>query len=187
MKKTLIFTSILFLFLFLATTCQASFNVNPLELSITMEDELIQGNTLKSIEVINNDDSDVNISWYLDNPSLDLMRPNKTFIPNLNWVDLEPKWQVISPGNSTDFFIYLDIPEDESNANQSWEIWVTFKQSEKQFINIEQAVRLYIDTPNEITTIPDDDSDDSPVDFIIIIIALLIVSFILIKKKRYNF
>jgi hypothetical protein len=184
MKKTLVFTSIFFLFLFLSAICQGSFNVNPLELSITMQDELIQGNTLKSIRITNTGDSDINISWYLDNPSLDLMRPNKTFISNLNWIDLEPEWQLLSPGDGEDFFVYLNIPEDETNANQSWEIWVTFKESEKQFINIEQAVRLYIDTPDEITTAPDDDSDDSPLDIVVFIIALIIVGFIVNKKKK---
>jgi len=195
MKKALILTSIFFLFLFLSTTCKGSFNVNPLELSITMEDELIQGKTPKGIRVTNTGDSDINVSWYLDHPSLDLMRPNKTFIPNLKWVDLEPKWQVISPGKSAEFFIYLNIPKDEINVGQNWEIWVTFKQEQKQFINIEQAVRVYIDTPSEITT---DDDQDVPstavgdqlqipifdVAIVAIIIALLVVGIIIFKKKR---
>ena len=84
MKKTLTLTSIFFLLLFFSSTCQGNFDVQPRELSIAMNDGFIQGNTLKSITVINNNNYNNNISWYPDHPDPSLIRPNKTFIPNLS-------------------------------------------------------------------------------------------------------
>jgi hypothetical protein len=197
MKKILTLTSFFLLLLFCSSTCQGNFGVQPRELSITMNDEFIQGNTLKSIKITNPNDYDINISWYLDHPSSDLIRPNKTLIPDFSWIDLKPQWQIISANSNAIFYIFLNIPENEENLNHNWETWVTFKQEKKQFINIENAVRLYIDTPSEMTTSNNQDSDSLSIrigdqikiplfDIVIVavIILLLVIGILFIKKKK---
>ena len=42
--------------------------------------------------VTNNNDYSVNITWYLDHPLPELIRANRTNIPSLSWVTLEPKY-----------------------------------------------------------------------------------------------
>lgn len=200
MKKTLMLVSIFLLLFFCSSTCQGNFGVQPRELSITMINEFIQGNTLKTIKIINNDDYDINISWYLDHPSSDLIRPNKTLIPNFLWIDLIPQWQLIPPNSNAIFYIYLNIPEETENLNKHWETWIVFKQEEKQFFNIENALRLYIDTPTEIITINDQDSDSFSIAIgdqiniqlfdiamIAFIITLLIIGILVIKKNKSKF
>lgn len=198
MKKTLILTLTFLLFLTSISICKGNFGVHPRELSITMGNEFVKGNTLRYITLQNGNNYDINISWYIDHPvPTSDMRPNKTFIPDLSWIDVKPQWQIIPPGSSAAFYIYLDIPENEENLNQHWETWITFKREKKQFINIENAVRLYIDTPTELITNDDQGSDFLSIvtgdqtkihliDFIIVavIIILIIIGFLVIRKKK---
>ena len=197
MKKTLILTLTFLLFLTSISICKGDFGVHPRELSITMGNEFVKGNTLRYITLQNGNDYSINISWYLDHPDPPLMRLNKTFIPDLSWIDVKPQWQIIPQGSSAAFYIYLDIPENEENLNQHWETWITFKREKKQFFNIENAVRLYIDTPTELI-INDDQGSDSLsivtgdqtkvplIDFIIVsvIVILIISGFLVIRKKK---
>ncbi|KYK32623.1 MAG: hypothetical protein AYK22_07235 [Thermoplasmatales archaeon SG8-52-3] len=152
MKKS--YLIILFSFLLIFTSsCLANFNVQPREISIIMNENFIYGNTTKMIIITNNNDENINISWYLDNPTQDLIRENKTLIPSLSWISIEPKWQIIAPFGSARFYIILKIPEEKENFNQHWETWPVFKQEETQFFNWEHAVRLYIDTPEILIAI----------------------------------
>lgn len=151
MKKILGLSSLLFLLLLVCfPICKANFDLQPRELFVTMNDEFIQGNTSKSVRIINPNDENINISWYIDHPTLDLIRENRTKIPSLSWISLEPQWQIIPPKSNAIFYIYLDIPKQQKNLNQHWEIWPVFKQEESQFFNWEHTVRLYIDTPNKL-------------------------------------
>jgi hypothetical protein len=81
--------------------------------------------------------------------------------------------------------------------NQHWETWITFKREKKQFINIENAVRLYINTPIELINNDDQGSDSLSIatgdqinipliDFIIVavIVTLIIIGFLVIRKKK---
>ena len=197
-KPPLKLTFILLFFLMLLPVCQGTFDVYPRELSITMDNKLIQGNTSKNIRIINNNDVDVNISWYVDHPQpISMMRSNKTSIPDLSWIDVKPQWQIVTPHSSVKFYIYLGIPQVKENLDQHWETWITFKTLEKQFINIENAVRLYIDTPAEKTTNNNQDSDSVSISiedqielplfdfvFVAIIIILFIISILIIKNKK---
>ena len=194
MKKSyviLLFFSILLIF---TSNCKGNFNVQPRELSIKMEDEFIQGNTSKKIVVTNNIEKEINISWYLDNPTQDLIRENKTIIPSLSWIIIEPQWKIIPSNGSSIFYIYLDIPEEKDNYNQHWETWPVFKQEESQFFNWEHAIRLYIDTPE---THQNDNkknqnlfsffSENSLIIFLILIICISVgisLLFITIKTKK---
>lgn len=197
-SKTLILTVTFLLFLMSIFTCRGDFGVYPRELSITMGNEFVKGNTLRYVIVQNGNDYGINISRYIDHPvPISDMRPNKTLIPDLSWINVKPQWQIVPPHSSVAFYIYLDIPEKEENLNQHWETWITFKREKIQFINIENAVRLYIDTPIELITNDDQSSDSLSIStgdqiniplidtvIVAIIVTLIGIGFIVIRKKK---
>ncbi|EMR75315.1 hypothetical protein MBGDF03_00755 [Thermoplasmatales archaeon SCGC AB-540-F20] len=191
MKKTLAVSLLLLLPLFFSTFSNATMTVHPLELTITMDNEFVHGNTSKKITITNNNDYSVNFTWYLDHPLPESIRANKTNIPSLSWITLEPKYRIAQPGDSVFFYIRLNIPESYENLNQYWEVWPSFKQNKSQgMFNFEQAVRLYIDTPNE-TAINGHLDDNSNNEYYIIyyllisatVITLLILGILLYHKK----
>jgi hypothetical protein len=192
MKKTL--TLIIFILLtlvLLLPSSKADFDVNPRELYVTMTDKFINGNTSKSILVFNTGSYDINVTWYLDNPTEDKIRENRTIIPDLNWIDLDPTIHELNKGNSTSFYIILNIPENKIYLNQHWEVWVTFKPEKSDFITFEHAVRLYIDTPTNLTN---QNSSNSEIDYknsiifgvVVIAIIVVVIFFILrfLHKKK---
>lgn len=197
MHKTLVILMITFTILSFLEITTGGVIVNPLELSINMKDEFIHGNTSKKIIIDINENNSYNVSWYIEHPNpISWMRPNKTLIPDLSWIDLEPKWQIITPYNSADFYIHLSIPEREELLDQHWETWVTFK-----FDNIESgglfkqeyAVRTYIDTPTETAIdntsnhnsneIEETKNTQTLIILIVVAIIVLIVTVIVIKKS----
>jgi hypothetical protein len=150
MKKKVILL-LLFLIILFSTISNATITVDPLELTIEMDNNFIHGNTSKKIIVKNNNDYNINITWYIDHPLPESIRPNKTKLPSLSWIILEPEYQIAKPGESVFFYIHLNISESYENLNQHWEAWPSFKQNKSQgMFNFEQAVRLYIDTPKKI-------------------------------------
>ena len=194
MKKSYVIFLLFSILLIFSSNCKGNFSVTPRELTINMEDFFIQGNTSKKISVTNQIEESINITWYLDNPSQDLIRENKTLIPSLTWISIEPEWKIIPPNGSTFFYIYSDIPEIKDNYNQHWELWPVFKQEESEFFNWEHAVRLYIDTPE---TIQNDEKKDQNIFSIfsenilmILLIAIILtiaavsIFFVKIKNKK---
>ncbi|KYK21394.1 hypothetical protein AYK21_04830 [Thermoplasmatales archaeon SG8-52-2] len=192
MKKSYVIFLLFSILLICSSNCKGNFSVTPRELSIKMEDYFISGNSSKKIIVTNQIEESINISWYLDNPSQDLIRENKTLIPSLTWISIEPEWKTIPPNGSTFFYIYIDIPEDKDNYNQHWELWPVFKQEETEFFNWEHAVRLYIDTPE---IVPDDEKKEQNlfsifseniliIFFFVIIFTAAIVSLFFLKIKK---
>jgi hypothetical protein len=159
---------------------KGDFNVQPLELNITMIDKFLNGNTTEKIIARNIGDSDINVSWYIDNPTEDLIRENRTLIPDLNWVDLEPKQQILYPGIDTEFYIYLNIPKNNTNMNQHWEVWITFKQEQSYFFNFEHAVRYYIDTPTNLINNNSLNSENNYQNYMIFLIVVFGISILVI-------
>ena len=190
MEKILIFASMLLLFSTFASICNGNFAVQPSEISIVMGDDFIHGNTSKKITLINNDnDDEINITWYVENPDPSMRRANRTNIANLSWIELEPEWFNIAPNGSADFYIHLGIPETAENINQSWEVWVTFKLTTTGLVNQESAIRVYIDTPKKIANASQESKPGKVLDKNIIISFLLLTLFILVilllyKKKK---
>lgn len=202
MKRLSILISIILLSLIFASTCKGDVIVQPPELSITMDNEFIHGNTSKKITVTNNNDYDVNMTWYLENPNpISWMRPNRTYMPDLSWIDLKPRWNIIPPHNSANFYIYLSIPESSEYLNQHWETWITFKQGTQKsgggLFNQEYAIRTYIDTPkkveisnnqnNDLFSIKIGDQIKIPASDIIILAAIattLAIVYIVIRNKK---
>jgi hypothetical protein len=200
MEKTVPLLLIILLPLIFSSICKGDITVEPREISITMNNEFIHGNTSEKITITNNDDYSINISWYLEHPNpISWMRPNKTCIPTLSWIDLDPKWCVAQPDDNLSFYIHLDIPESEKQEKQHWETWVTFKQeSHGSTINHEHAVRVYIDTPGEVSISDNQDQDSLSIDVsnqirlsalgvviaVVIVITLLILGILIYKKKK---
>jgi len=198
MKKCLIIFITIILIISFLKIGKAELIVSPPELSITMDNEFIEGNTSKKITITNNQNDNYNVTWYLDNPyPIEWMRPNKTVIPNLTWIDLNPKWMILPQNNYSDFFIYLSIPKSDEFLNKSWETWVTFKfenLGSGEFFNQEFAVRLYIDTPKAVydasnqTNIKPNSNQIAEVVIIsigiITIFALIVTCIILTRKPK---
>ncbi len=165
------FLFILFIFSLLSSAACAGISVSPLELTIAMDDQFIVGNTGKTITVFNTDNQEFNVTWYIENPTpASYLRANKTFMPNLSWVDVEPQWIVLPPNGKGTFTIFTAIPERTELYHQHWEVWVTFKAGIQGMFAFEHAVRVYIDTPVSPTT---DDSLVAITDIIAIPFALL--------------
>jgi hypothetical protein len=186
-KKTIFLALILLLLLTFSITCEGTFNVQPRELTITMDNEFINGNTQEKITIINNNNFSTNISWYIEHPNpISYLRPNKTCMPNLSWIDVKPQWQILSLNGTAEFYIYLNIPENDEHLDQHWETWITFKEEPHEFINIESAVRIYIDTPEGVPIC--NNNKEMPLFYvvllIVIVIALLIISILIVKKKK---
>lgn len=168
-----------------------SISVEPIEISITMDDSFIEGNTTKKITITNDFDYDYNVTWYVEHPNpIALMRPNKTYMPDLSWITVKPKWQIVPPKTSRNFYIYLNIPNNEDNLNKNWETWITFKGGEQEpgegIFNFEYAIRTYIDTPINIKT-EENKQNIQPTPIFILTIAILtiiLVGILLHKKKR---
>lgn len=201
MKIRKIALLIIFFQLFFTTTtiCRGGFDIYPRELTITMYNKFIQGNTSRDITIINVNDDSINITWYLDHPNpISWIRPNRTLIPKLTWVDVKPKFQIIPPKGSAKFDIYLGIPNKEENLKKQWETWIVFKEEENKFINIESTVRLLIDTPSKLQnnnqnqdflSIKIGDDIKIPLSDILLIssiIILVILSLLIIKRKKQN-
>jgi hypothetical protein len=164
MKRLFILISVILLSLIFTSICKGDVIVSPPEISIKMDNEFINGNTSKKITIINNNDYEFNMTWYLENPNpMSWMRPNRTYMPDLSWIDLKPRWNIIPPHSSANFYIYLSIPESSEYLNRHWETWITFKQGTQEsgggMFNQEYAIRTYIDTPQkvEISNNPNND------------------------------
>lgn len=194
MKKTLVLSIILLLTLFLSMLGKSTIIFDPLELWITMENEFVQGNTTKFITIINNNDYSINATWYLEHPNPDsYLRPNKTLIPDLSWVDVEPRWLVISPSGTGRFYIFLDTPTNKELLNQHWETWITFQLDDNNaggdIFEREYAIRVYIDTPLEVAdnnNFINSNSDNYTLYYFIIaatVIALSAIGILVYKKK----
>jgi len=192
MRKIFVLLLIIFIFSLSSFLCSGEVVVTPPEISITMDEEFINGNTSEIITLANNNDFDVNLTWYIGNPDPSLRRPNRIDMPDLSWVYLEPRWCDTPPGDNAYFYIYLNIPESQENLNQSWEVWAIFELGANGFVNQEYAVRVYIDTPkkseviNELTE-PGQTSDLNLV--IIIAIPMIILSSIaifFITRKKFS-
>lgn len=153
MKKIQISILLFSLILLFPTISAGDMSVSPAEITISMENKnLINGNTSTKITVTNSYYYTYNVTWYIEHPTPSSIRSNKTYIPDLSWITVEPKWLEIPSKGKGIFYIYLDIPETKENLNKSWETWITFKGVEQDFINLEYAIRVYINTPSSTST-----------------------------------
>ena len=205
MKKIIIFVVISIFFLQNINLASASISISPHEVSIKLDDLSTQANTTKKITVENKNKFSFNATWYIEHPLTSKIRENKTFIPNLTFIDVEPKWMIIPVNETGDFYIYTDIPKKEKYLKKNWEVWITFKKGTKEhgegFLNLEQAIRVYIETPSsfqdsnndlkdqneEFYGISRDDSIVFQIGGLVFLLVVITISFTIIfyyKKKK---
>ncbi|UCF12617.1 MAG: hypothetical protein JSW06_11395 [Thermoplasmatales archaeon] len=193
MKKTPVLLILLLLSLFSSAFANATIVVDPLELMIRLDNEFIHGNTSKNITIINKNDYSINVTWYLEHPNpISYLRPNRTFIPDLSWVNVEPKWLVIPPASAALFYIQLNIPEIEELLDQHWETWVTFQLDENNggggVFEYEYAIRVYIDTPYKTTinNSPNNNSNSNYYNIYYIFIAGTVITLTILVVLFYK-
>jgi hypothetical protein len=190
MKKTQIFIIILLLILPFATNSVKSIAISPAEIKISMKNgNFTNGNTSRKITIKNDYNHTHNVTWYIEHPSPDLMRPNKTNIFDLSWVDLEPKWLEIPAKEIGFFYVHLDIPETGENCNKSWETWITFRGGKQNtsvgVFNYEYSIRTYINTPLTLPPSAEDEINIPLLEIAILsIAAIVLIAVIIIFKKN---
>ncbi len=197
MKKKTTLSLLLLLPIIFSTLSNATIIIHPLELTIAMDNDFIHGNTSKKIMVKNNNDYTYNVTWYLEHPKpISYLRPDRTFMPDLSWIDVEPKWLIIPPARNRAFYIHLDIPENEELLDQHWETWVTFQLNENEtgggIFEYEYAIRVYIDTPHNAAVnnyLDNNSNNDYYIIYYILILATIIILLILgilLYHKKIN-
>ncbi len=140
-KKTIKYLPILLIFLILSINAEASFSV-PAEIKIRTDNNL---HASKEITIINHNSEIINISCFLEKTHKNYLKENRTRLPDSTWVKINPKWQKIQPNKGAVFEITVDIPADEENFNQKWQVWLTFHSGEGSF-SVEHSSNLLIDT-----------------------------------------
>ena len=65
MKKIVPQLLIIIIPLIFSSLCKGNISVQPPEISITMKDEFIHGNTSKKITITNTNNNNINATWYL--------------------------------------------------------------------------------------------------------------------------
>lgn len=155
-KKTLWFMTLLVCLLsFLASCTQASLEIWPGKLTISMPEGYPTERISYLIQVTNPFPYAVNASARIEHPDAQQLDANYSYIPDLSWVTVEPEILFL-PANTSGFFeVFLDIPESEqSNSfNNSWETLVVISSDRAAgdagglVFQVEIAVKLFIHTP----------------------------------------
>ena len=189
MKKTLwLITLLIFLLPLLSSVAQASLEIYPGKLTISMPEGYPTERISYKIQVTNPFPYAVNASTRIEHPSNQTISANYSHIPDLSWVTVEPEILFI-PANTSGFFeVFLDIPENErqNSYHKSWETWVVIHSDQPAgegggiVININIAVKLFIHTPP---------AEKIPIAGIFILIGVIIaggVTVILLRNARKN-
>lgn len=140
-KKSLIIFLILLFSVLISINGQASYFV-PAEITIKTDGSL---QSSKEISVYNNDNKALNVSWYLEKTPQSYLKKNKSNLPDHTWINITPKFQKIQPKETAIFKIKISIPNEISNYNKKWMVWLTFKTDST---TNEQVTTLLINTPD---------------------------------------
>jgi len=155
MRRTLVIISFTLSLILFVPFCVADVSVSPSNLSVIMENDIIEGNTTQKIIVNNKNSYNISVrAWMLHPYVIEWIRPNRTLIDNLSWITIEPETKII-PANSTgSFYIYLFIPNESKNQifDKKWEIWAALQidsapGEQTKLFGEGYLVRVYVDTP----------------------------------------
>jgi len=189
-KKILWFVILLvFLLQLLTTQVQAGLQIWPGKLTISMPEGYPTERISYLIEVTNPYTYSVNASARVENPDVQQLTTNYSYIPDLSWITVEPETLYLPANTSSTFKVFLDVPKSEQSDyyNTSWETWVVISSDKSAgdtgglVFQVELAVKLFIHTPsrqNEPTT-----------GIFFILIGVIITSgviYILLKNVRKN-
>jgi len=131
----------------------------------------------------------VNASARVENPDVQQLTTNYSYIPDISWVTVEPKTLYLPANSSSHFEVFLDIPKSEqpNYYNTSWETWVIISSDTPAgdtgglVFQVELAVKLFIHTPQ---------GEQGPTAGIFFVfIGVIITSgviYILLKHRRKN-
>jgi len=189
-KKILWFVILLvFLLQLLTTQVQAGLQIWPGKLTISMPEGYPTERISYHIQVTNPYTYSVNASARVENPDVQQLTTNYSYIPDLSWITVEPETLYLPANTSSTFKVFLDVPKSEQSDyyNTSWETWVVISSDKSAgdtgglVFQVELAVKLFIHTPsrqNEPTT-----------GIFFILIGVIITSgviYILLKNVRKN-
>ncbi len=189
--KKRLWVSILLFFLLqmLTIQAQASLQIWPGKLTISMPEGYPTERISYNIEVTNPYAYSVNASARVENPDLQQLTTNYSFIPDLSWVTVEPETLYLPANTSGSFQVFLDVPKNERSRyhNSSWETWVVISSDKSAgdsgglVFQVELAVKLFIHTP------PGENVPIVGISFFIIgVIVTGGVIFILLKNVKRN-
>jgi hypothetical protein len=191
-KKTVI-TILIFLFLLInfSTLAQASLQILPGKLTITMEGDYTKEAVTCYIYATNPWDYGVNGTARIQNPSTGDLSAGYTLIPDLSWITVKKEKIYIPPKATGKFEIIIDIPEDQkpSQYNKNWETWVSISNDEPGSISgggaefkVEIAVRLFIHTPKGNNIV----AAQPFYIFIVFVVPIVITCAIIFYSKKRN-
>jgi len=189
-KKILWFV-ILFVFLvqLLTIQAQAGLQIWPGKLTISMPEGYPTERISYLIEVTNPYTYSVNASARVENPDMQQLTTNYSYIPDLSWITVEPETLYLPENTSSTFKVFLDVPKSERSSyyNTSWESWVVISSDKPAgdtgglIFQVELAVKLFIHTPSR--------QNEPTAGIFIILIGVIITSgviYILLKNVRKN-
>jgi hypothetical protein len=189
-KKILWFVILLvFLLQLLTTQAQASLQIWPGKLTISMPEGYPTERISYLIEVTNPYTYSVNASARVENPDMQQLTTNYSNIPDLSWITVEPETLYLPANTSSTFKVFLDVPKSERSNyyNTSWETWVVISSDKPAgdtgglVFQVELAVKLFIHTPSQ-QNVP-------TAGIFFILIGVIITSgvfYVLLKNVRKN-
>lgn len=189
-KKILWFVILLvFLLQLLTTQVQAGLQIWPGKLTISMPEGYPTERISYLIEVTNPYTYSVNASARVENPDMQQLTTNYSYVPDLSWITVEPETLYLPANTSSTFKVFLDVPKSERSSyyNTSWESWVVISSDKPAgdtgglIFQVELAVKLFIHTPSQ--------QNEPTAGIFIILIGVIITSgviFILLKNVRKN-
>lgn len=147
-----IFSFFLIIILFIPC-CIANVSVSPTNLSVIMEDDIIEGNTTKKITVTNKNSYNISVrAWMIHPDVIEWIRPNRTLIDNISWITIKPEKTIIPSYSTSSFYIYISIPNEFKNQiyDKKWEIWAALEVSsvageQSNLFTEGYLVRVYVD------------------------------------------
>lgn len=169
-------------------------------IEIIMENNFFHGNTSKKISITNCFDKEITIQSRIKHPSV-FSKKNYSNIPSLSWIFTIPEKTVLKPGETKNFYIYIDPKPDKENTKQFWETWIVFDayftDNIDYIFTLDYKAKVFTITPENYTDFIDSDknmkaaSTDNLILSIDTIIALflaaiLLFAFILIIKNKKN-
>ncbi|GAH07132.1 unnamed protein product, partial [marine sediment metagenome] len=82
------------------------------------------------IEVDNLNSYDINVSAEIENPGLQYLKKDYTFIPDLSWVSTTPEILYIPAYESRFLEVIITIPDEEKplHYDERWEVWVVISE-----------------------------------------------------------
>ncbi len=145
-------------FLVYPIDARESISAEPAKLTIEMGDKYPEETVNYNIRVTNTYSYDVEVLAKVINP-LGLTK-NYIKIPDLSWIDVNPKIINVPAYSSAEFEIIIKVPDEEKpfHYNESWEVWVLVtphvpsevddESSVGTTFRIKYAIKVLISTPN---------------------------------------